>query len=294
MTQPNLPQLLDAHHHLWDTDVLDYSLMDGPLQAVKGRYDAAAFDDMAASHGIKASICVEAASAGADPRSETSWLLAQAAKSKVVRGVVVWAPLGTGDAARYLDGVLEQAGAMVKGVRRSFELSPPEALTTSSLGADLAAAGERGLSVDLVLFEGLLPQAFELAKSAGDVRFVLDHLGKPRVTELAMEPWRKWMKALGGLDNVVCKISGLAVEAHDPNWAARDLFPYLEVALECFGWQRVLFGTDWPVCDLAGGVGRWSEAVNMWTASCSALERSRLFWDNAASFWRLEEAVIAP
>lgn len=288
MTSSPAPPVLDAHHHLWDSSALDYSLMDGPLQALRGCYDAAVFDEIAHRHGISGSVCVEAASAGADGPSETSWLLAQAAKSTIVRGVVAWAPIGTGTSAQYIDGLLERAGGLVIGVRRSFEFSPPAALMTAAVRRDVRAAGERGLSVDLVLFEESLPQAYELVRASSNVRFVLDHLGKPRVGRRAMGSWQKWMAALGRLENIVCKISGLAVEARDPDWSVDDLTPYLDTALESFGWQRILFGTDWPVCDLAGGVERWLEAVQAWTSSCTTAERSRLYWDNAVSFWDLD------
>jgi L-fuconolactonase len=279
--------VLDAHHHLWDSGALTYSLLEGPLKPVAGRYDAEMFDDLANGQGISASVVVEATSAGADGPSETSWLLTQAAASKVVRGVVAWAPLGRGDTGEYLDELLPRSEGLVVGVRRSFEFCSPDELVSPALQQDLKSAAARGLAVDLVLFESSLPQAFELAKACGEVRFVLDHLGKPLVGR-GLEPWRRWIKALGSLDNVFCKISGLAVEAHDPNWRTEDLVPYLDTALECFGWDRVMFGTDWPVCDLAGGIPRWAHAIESWSASASRAEQGRLYWDNAIRFWGLD------
>ena len=97
--------IVDTHHHLWDARVLEYSLLDGPLRAVKGSYDVAVFDDIATRNGIGASICVEAASAGADGRAEVAWLLRQAEKSNVVSGIVMWAPLGSGEVGQYIDEV---------------------------------------------------------------------------------------------------------------------------------------------------------------------------------------------
>jgi L-fuconolactonase len=279
--------ITDTHHHLWDADLLAYSLLDGPLRMVKGRYDAGVFDETARRHGIGASICVEAVSAGADAQAETRWLLGQAATSKVVGGIVVWAPLGSGEAGPYIDDVLDQAGSLVKGVRRSFESAPGDALMSTAVRTDARAAGERGLSVDLVLFEGSLPEAFQLVRDCGGTRFVLDHLGKPHVQSGALEPWRTWMAALGQLDNIVCKISGLAVEAHNPGWSVGDLAPYLDIARECFEVERLMFGSDWPVCDLAGGIGRWIEAVGAWTAGWTEGERRRLYSENAAAFWGL-------
>ncbi len=279
--------ILDTHHHLWDAGVLEYSLLDGTLRAVKGCYDAAVFDRMASRNGIVGSLCVEAASAGADGRAETKWLRSQAEKSNVVKGIIMWAPVGSGGVGRYVDEVTEETGAIVKGVRRSFEFVPPDELLSTSVSADVQAAGRRGLSVDLVLFEESLPQAFQLARSCDGTRFVLDHLGKPRVDRGAREVWRKGISAISKLDNVVCKISGLAVEAHNPNWTVDDLRPYLDTARDCFGPDRLMFGTDWPVCDLAGGVGRWLEAVEAWTADWTEGERDRFYGKNALIFWDL-------
>jgi L-fuconolactonase len=279
--------IVDAHHHLWDAEVLEYALFDGPLQAVKGRYDVAVFEDIALRNGIGASICVEAASAGADGGAEIAWLLSQAGKSNILSGIIMWAPLGSGRAGQYIDEVTAGADRLVKGVRRSFEFGPPEELRSAAVVADARAAGKRGLSVDLVLFEESLPQAFQLVRDCGSTRFVLDHLGKPRVDRGAREPWRKWMTAISRLDNVVCKVSGLAVEAHNPSWSVGDLRPYLDIARECFGVERLMFGTDWPVCDLAGGVERWLEAVDAWTTDWTADERGQFYGKNAATFWDL-------
>ncbi len=283
--------IVDTHHHLWDASVLEYSLLDGPLRAVKGSYDVAVFDDIATRNGIGASICVEAASAGADGRAEIAWLLGQAEKSNVVSGIIMWAPLGSGEVGQYIDEVTDGASAVVKGIRRSFEFGPPEELLTPAVNADVRAAGRRGLSVDLVLFEDTLPQAFQLVRDCDGTRFVLDHLGKPRVDRGTREPWRKWVTAISQLDNVVCKISGLAVEAHNPDWSVDDLRPYLDIARECFGVERLMFGTDWPVCDLAGGVERWLEAVDVWTTDWTADERVQFYGKNAVSFWDLAAGV---
>lgn len=279
--------VVDTHHHLWDADVLDYALLDGPLHALKGCYDAAVYDEVARGNGISASICVEAASAGAEGRAETGWLLAQAGKSSIVRGVVVWAPLGSGAAARYMDEVQGRAGAVVKGVRRSFEFAPADELASEGVKADAVAAGERGLSVDLVLFEASLPGAYRLARECEGTRFVLDHLGKPNVGRRTLGPWGHWVAAMGELDNVVCKISGLAVEAHDPNWSVEQLVPFLDTARESFGAGRLMFGTDWPVCDLAGGLDRWASAMAVWTAGWTDEERHQFYGQNATSFWDL-------
>jgi L-fuconolactonase len=287
---PEIP-IIDSHHHLWDANVMQYSLLDGPLRPVKGNYDISVFDAIATRNGIEASICVEASSAGADGRAEIAWLLTQAGKSSVLSGIVMWAPLGSGHAGDYIDEVTGETGGLVKGVRRSFEFGPPEDLRSRGVEVDVRAAGRRGLSVDLVLFEHALPQAFQLARECDGTRFVLDHVGKPRVDRGTREPWRKWMTAIGRLDNVVCKISGLAVEAHNPHWSVGDLRPFLDIARDCFGVERLMFGTDWPVCDLAGGVDRWLEAVETWTEDWTAAERGQFYRENAAAFWGLASRV---
>jgi L-fuconolactonase len=133
-----------------------------------------------------------------------------------------------------------------------------------------------------------------LVELCANVTFVLDHLGKPPIKDRLLEPWRTHLVDLARLPNVVAKISGLVTEADPAAWTPDDLRPYVEHAIACFGWDRVLFGGDWPVVDLAGGYFRWIAALSELTATASPLQLDALFHKNAARIYHLSPLGAKP
>jgi L-fucono-1,5-lactonase len=273
--------IVDSHHHLWDTAALDYPLFRG-VPALERPFRARDYDKEAAALGITASICVEAASAGADGRSETEWLVAEAARSDLVSGLVAWAPLDRPDElAGHLDRLLDLDGKPVVGLRRSFEHEDPGFPRRPELAAGARAAGDRGLVVDLVLYSRSLAAAIALVDASPQTRFVLDHLGKPRIRERVREPWATELSELALRPNVACKLSGLPTEADHEGWTVEDLRPYVEHAFECFGVDRLMYGSDWPVAEISGGHGPWLAAAKELLAGAGAEAEAAVFAGNA-------------
>jgi L-fuconolactonase len=253
--------ILDSHHHLWDTGDVDYELFRAD-PALAGAFRAEDYDAEASACGVTFSICVEAASAGADGRLETEWLSREAQASALVIGVVAWAPLERpNELEPQLDWLLGLGGKPIVGVRRSFEFEDPGFASRAEVAAGARAAGERGLVVDLVLFSPSLGAVVQLVDACPDTQFVLDHLGKPRIRERVSDPWRSELREVALRPNVVCKVSGLPAEADPASWTVSDLSPYVEHALDCFGTERLLYGSDWPLTERAGGQRRWLDAV---------------------------------
>jgi L-fuconolactonase len=279
--------VLDSHHHLWDTRELDYPLFRG-LSALERPFLAADYDAEAGGLGITASILVEAASAGADGRLETPWLKAEAARSALVAGIVAWAPLDEPDAIEaHLDWLLSLDGAPIVGVRRSFELEGPDFPRRPEIAAGVRAAAERGLVVDVVLYSPSLAAAIDLVDAAPQAQFVLDHVGKPRIRERVRSPWEAELAELALRPKVVCKLSGLATEADREGWTVADVEPYAAHALECFGADRMLYGSDWPVVELAGGHARWLAAVEQLLAGADEVTKAAIFAGNARRVYGL-------
>jgi L-fuconolactonase len=247
---------IDAHHHLWDPTRVSYRLLDGSgrLAPLVRPVLAAEFDAVARANGIGAAVAVEAASAGAEPEAETAWLLAETARSSITQRVVAYAPIEREDIERYLDRLARDP--RVVGVRRTFESVPDGFILSDAVRAGIRAAARRGLSFDLVLFSDRLREAAELVRRMPEVRFVLDHLGKPPIAATVPERWRDDIAAIAQCPNVVAKLSGLVTEAAG-GWDEATLRPYAEAAIAAFGWDRLMFGSDWPICDLAGGYWRW-------------------------------------
>jgi L-fuconolactonase len=285
--------IVDAHHHLWDTRRLRYPLFER-IPALNRPFPAGEFDQVAAEVGVDASVCVEAASAGADGMAELSWLRQQADRSSRVKAIVAWAPAEQPELPDYLARITALNDARIVGVRRSFEFEPPDFPSRPEVVRGVRRLGEAGLSVDLVLFHPSLKAAIELVRRCPEVSFILDHLGKPPIREHQMQPWSTQIAELAALPNVVCKISGMTTEAEQKSWTVDDLAPYFHRAVECFGWDRLLFGSDWPVCNLAGGYELWRRAVEQLLAGVSPADRTKFFAGNAVRTYRLPEAGPVP
>jgi L-fuconolactonase len=278
--------LIDAHHHLWDTNHLRYPLFD-QVPALNRPFTRADFAEVAAANGVSQSICVEAASAGADGLAETRWLLEQAATSDVVAGLVVWAPIEQPNLTNYLDQITAWGQDHIVGIRRSFEFEPLDFACRPEVIDGIRRVGEYGYSLDLVLFHPALPATIKLVQACPQVQFVLDHLGKPGVRQGLRQPWADHIAELADFNNITCKLSGLTTEADHSHWTQEDLKPYIDHVLRCFGWDRILFGSDWPVCELAGGYRRWLNALNWVIADASEANQRKLFSENTRRIYQL-------
>ena len=232
--------------HLWDTERLRYPWLDEvPLPR---RVDAAAL--IAAADPVAEFVLVQADCVAEQALAEIAWLSEQAALLPAVRGIVGYAPLHDPVAAAAHLRELRRF-PLVVGVRRLIQDEPPGFTSRPGLRAGVALLAAEDLVFDLCVREPQLGEAVDLVRATPEVRFVLDHLGKPRV---GADPtrWRRDLRALAELPNVVAKLSGLMTEVIPGTGAAGDVRPYLEYALEVFGPQRCLFGSDWPVLTLAG------------------------------------------
>jgi len=194
------------------------------------------------------------------------------------------------DLAAYLDQLSEIDDGRIVGVRRSFEFEDPDFARRDEVVAGVEEVASRGLVCDMVLYHPALPAAIELVRACPEARFVLDHLGKPPIRDGVLRQWRERIADLASLPNVVCKISGLMTEADPTSWRTEDLLPCIDHAIRCFGWNRVLFGSDWPVCKLAGTYERWLEVVSRAVQDASAEQKRALFVENARRTYRLDRA----
>jgi L-fuconolactonase len=236
--------IVDAHHHLWDPARADYPWMTDDVAAIRRRFGPEDLEPVLRANGVDATIVVQARHS----LDETHELLELAAATPFIRGVVGWVDLtdpGVG-------GVLSRLGGGLVGVRHQVHDEPDaEWLLRPDVRRGLAAVGEAGLVYDLLVRARELPAAVDTVRALPQLRFVLDHLAKPPVRDGATEAWAEGLAALAELPNVACKLSGLVTEA-DPG---QDLVPYLRRALDLFGAERCMFGSDWPVCLLAAEYG---------------------------------------
>ena len=283
-------EILDAHHHLWDTRRLRYRLFD-EIPALNRPCTIDEFEPVAARNGVSGSICVEAASAGADGLAEAIWLIGHA-RSALVRGIVVWVPLERPELAAYLDRLRDIDDGRIVGVRRSFEFEEPDFARTDEVAAGVEEVARRGLVCDLVVFHPALPAVIDLVRACPSATFVLDHLGKPPIRDGVLDAWRERIAELASFPNIVCKISGLMTEADHARWRTEELVPCIDHAIRCFGWSRVLFGSDWPVSELAGTYERWLELVSTSLHNATFEQKQAFYGDNARSVYRLAPRAV--
>ncbi len=246
--------VVDAHVHLWDTELLRYRWLDD----IELPRRVAAADLSAAAENVSEFVLVQADCSADQAVAELAWLQDQATRLPAVRGIVGYAPLHDPAAAAAHLRELRRF-PLVVGVRRLIQDEPPGFTADPGFRAGVALLAADDLVFDVCVREAQLGEVVELVRATPEVRFVLDHLGKPQV---GADPtgWRRDLQVLAGLPNVMCKLSGLLTEVAD-GCAADAVRPFLEHALELFGPHRCLYGSDWPVLTLAGSYRQWRDHV---------------------------------
>ena len=280
--------LIDSHVHFWDVNRRHYAWLED-FQAINSVHSMTEYDDARGGNEVAGIVFVECAGASDDvtSRDEVKWVQTLASKEDRVTGIVAFAPLEWGEkVAAHLDWLKEQP--LVRGVRRllQHEADPKFCLTPEFIeGTQML--GSRDLSLDICIFHFQMPAVIRLVETCPDVQFVLDHLGKPSIREKMMDPWAEHIQVLSSFPNVVCKISGAVTEADPETWTESDIRPYLEVSIDAFGDNRILFGSDWPVVNLASTYTEWIRIVRRTFAGFSGLNADRLFAMNADRIYRL-------
>jgi predicted TIM-barrel fold metal-dependent hydrolase len=175
----------------------------------------------------------------------------------------------------------------LKGLRRVLHVVPDEVSQSPAFVSNLRLLEQHDLSFDLCVFARQLPLALRLVQACPGVQFILDHCGNPRIAENDLAQWREQLAEVAAQPNVVCKISGIITNA-SPAWTAKELRPAVKYVIACFGWERVMFGSDWPVCTLNGNFKQWLEALLNLTEAAGEEQQRKLFQTNAERVYRLD------
>lgn len=279
-------KIIDTHQHLWDMDLFSYSWCKAS-PALNRSFRMADYLDAIQGLGVEKSVHVEADVDEPYMLEETRHILKLAEDRKnPLAGVVACARPEQDGFRQYLDQF--SGNPALKGVRRVLHTQPDECGQSAKFIENVGKLGAYGLSFDLCVLARQLPIAINLVKRCPtDVTFVLDHCGVPDVKGRALEPWRTHIREIAAYPNVVCKVSGLVAYADPQHWAPEDLRPFVEHVIECFGWDRLMFGSDWPVCSLSSTLRRWVETLTLLTREASEVDRRKLFFDNAMRIYRL-------
>jgi len=277
--------VVDAHHHLLNPARFEYPWLTPELAAIDRRFSPEDLAPELAAAGIDGTILVQTIGS----LEETREFLATAAEVPFIRGVIGWVDLTDPGIGATLDALRGgHGGQWLVGIRHQVHDEPdPDWLLRPDVRRGLTAIRAADLAYDLLVRSRELPAALVVAREMPDLRFVIDHLAKPPIRSGAIEPWASLFRPFGELPNVSSKLSGLVTEADPATWHVADLAPYVEIALDTFGPERLLFGSDWPVCLLAASYADVVAAARELTADLSTAERAAVFGGAAEAVYRL-------
>jgi L-fuconolactonase len=280
---------VDAHHHFWDTTSgrFDYYWMGDDLAAIKGVRGPEQLRPLIDAAGIDRTVVVQTI----PNLEETEVFVATAASTDFVAGVVGWVDLTDPDVADTIARLKARPdGRWLVGIRHQVhDEQDAEWLLRPDVKRGLRAVEEAGLVYDVLVRSRELPAALQIVREFPESRFVVDHIAKPDIKAGEIEPWASRMQPLAACPNVWVKVSGMITEADWERWAPDDLVPYVQRLLSWFGPQRLLFGSDWPVCLMAGSYAQVVDAARYALADLSDDERSWVFGRSAATAYRLDE-----
>ena len=280
-----MQKIVDAHQHLWDLDLFHYAwLKDLPVLNQSFRMND--YCDATKGLAIEKSVHLEADVDEPFMVDETKHVLRLADRSdNPLEGVVACGRPESKDFKTYLERILGHP--KLKGIRRILHTQPDDLGQSETFIENVNSLAGYGLSFDLCVLARQLPLAIRLVSRCPEVTFLLDHCGVPQVREKILDPWRANIHAIAKFPNIFCKISGLVAYADPHHWTVEDLRPYVDHAIECFGWDRVMFGSDWPVCTLSASYRQWVDALASLTRSAGEVNQKKLFQENAIRIYRL-------
>jgi L-fuconolactonase len=273
---------IDAHHHLWRYNAAEYGWLDDDMRALRRDFLPKDLVPELAAAGIDGTIAVQAR----QTMDETRWLLDMADECDAIRGVVGWAPIAGED----FPGVMEEFEhrTKLKGLRHVIQGEPDENyILRADFNSGILAMQGSGLVYDILIYERHLPQTIEFVDEYPDQAFVLDHIAKPRIGARMMQPWADNLHELALRQNVWCKVSGMVTEADWKSWTPETLRPYLDVVVDAFGADRLIAGSDWPVCLVATEYARWFDVLHTYFAGFSESERNAIFGGTATDVYQL-------
>ena len=278
-------QIVDTHQHLWDTSLFRYSWL-ASMPSLDRSFRMPDYLAATSELNVVKSVHVEADVDEPYMLDETRHLFALADQpDNPLEGIVACGRPESEGFKAYLDKIAGHP--KLKGIRRVLHTQPDDVGRGASFIRNVAALSSYNLSFDICVLARQLPIAIQLVSQCPDVVFILDHCGVPQIKEGNLDPWRAGITEIAKFSNVACKISGLVAYADLSRWTAEDLRPFVDHVIAAFGWDRVLFGSDWPVCTLSASYRQWVEALETITQGAGKIQQKKLFHDNAIRVYRL-------
>ncbi len=273
---------IDSHHHFWKYSVEEYGWIDDGMKVIRRDFLPEDLEKEISGSGIDGVVSVQAR----QTIDETEWLLGFSEKHDFIKGVVGWVPLISPNVRQHLSDF--SSFRKLKSVRHVIQgESDNDFILRKDFDEGIKALKEFGLAYDILILEKHLPQTIKFIDMHPEQIFILDHIAKPKIKGNLIEPWRANIIKLAERRNVYCKVSGMVTEADYMKWTEEQLRPYFETVLDAFGPERLMFGSDWPVCTVACEYRRWVGIVRKYISKLSVSEQEAIFGGNAVRAYDL-------
>ena len=272
---------IDAHQHFWHYDPVRDGWITDDMAIIRRDFLPANLEPVLAQNGIDGCVAVQASQS----EEETLFLVNMARNYGIVKGVVGWVDLQSPMLTDRLEALSQHTE--IKGYRHVAQAEPDDFLARPTVVEGIRQLAAFGLTYDILIYPNQLKAALQLVRAVPEVRFVIDHLAKPYIRKQEISRWSNFMTEIAKNQNVFCKLSGMVTEADWHNWSKKDFFPYLDVAFEHFGPDRLLFGSDWPVCLVAADYTQVKTLIDDYLNPWGDEVRTKVFGENAVTFYGL-------
>ena len=274
-------KIIDSHQHFWKYEPVKHGWIDDQMKVIRRDFYPSDLLEVYHDNHVAGCIAVQAD----QTEEETLFLLEIAKQNEFVKGVVGWVDLRSAQIEERLAYFAQFSE--IKGFRHVLQGEAPDFILQNDFLNGIAKLKDFNFTYDVLIFPQHLPNSIKLAKLFPDQKFVVDHIAKPFIKIGEIADWQKGMEELGRLENVFCKISGMITEADYHNWSYEQLVPYLDVVVSAFGVEKLMFGSDWPVCLVAGKYEQVIGIVNNYFDTFTSAEKNAFFAENAIAFYNL-------
>lgn len=274
--------IIDSHQHFWQYEPVKHSWIDDEMAVIRRDFMPSDLQKVYQENGVDGCVAVQAD----QTLAETDFLIDLASKNDFIKGIVGWVDLRGEDIEQVLEKYSQYK--IVKGFRHVVQGEPDHNfLLRPNFLRGISALEKNNFTYDILIFPHQLGATLEFVKRFPNMKFVIDHIAKPYIKDGFFDGWENQMKAIAKYENVSCKVSGMITEADYKTWTEGDLKRYIDVVFEAFGTERILYGSDWPVCLVAGNYSQVKNIVTNYIADLSEAEKAAVMGKNAIKFYNL-------
>lgn len=273
--------MIDSHQHFWDFDPERHAWITDDMKAIRRHFQPSDLRPLLEHNGFEGCVAVQVD----QTEEETHYLLRLSRDNDFIKGVVGWVDLRSDDLASRLEDF--SSFSRLKGFRHIVQAEKPGFLSAESFIRGVNSLAGHGFTYDLLLYHHQLEEAVAFLDQITDTRIVIDHIAKPAIARGEIRGWEEQMRRVALKENVFCKVSGMVTEAKWPGWKYEDFVPYLDVVVEAFGTDRLMYGSDWPVCLVAASYEEQLSITQKYFSSFSPAEKQKILGENAKRFYNL-------